>query len=276
MLAVVLAALQAFAPVPPSALHTAAGESIRLRTSEAYGTVGWDALQRTVTLHGAVKADGVTPERFFDHVVSVDFRPTAAAGMGLGRLAVAGRDGVRVCIELWRVEDGLEVSGPERGLATFAVVERRRVWEEIEADSIGLLLWNPMPPAGAQASLRALWHQRRELSRFDVDSAGWATQTLEAAMRGPTPRNVLQVPELQAPLAYVVQAEHAERGLTLLLQTPCTQAGWCCTHDDDEQVTLALLDRDRDGRLDLARRVRGSDEGTQDWLQLDTYVRILD
>lgn len=267
MLALALALLQALAPMPPRALHSAGDRLVSFRTAEGSGRVDWNALERTLTLHGY----HLEPERLYERVLPVDFRPTAAAGVDAGRVAVTGRDGARVRIELWRVEDARGGHG-ER---TFEVVERSVVWERVEADSIGLLLWNPLAPRGAALSLRALWYQRRELERFDVDAAGWASPTLEASMRGPTPHDVLQVAELREPLGRCFLAEHAQRGLVTMLQKPCG-CRICCTCDGSTLVTLALVDADCDGRLDRALRLEGEVWDAQGWGQLDRYARLFE
>jgi hypothetical protein len=266
VLALVLAASQALAPMPPRALHHANGQSVRVRTERVSGLVDWDALERTVTLSCATPR----PERLpVERVERATFRPTAAAGLEAGWLALAGRVGVHVCLELWRVVDTVGPAG-EPGLA---VTERRRVWEQVDADSIELLLWNPVPPAGASVSLRGLWHRRRELVRYDVDVLGWAVPDLEAALQGPTTRQVLHVEDLDGRLARTLQALHPERGLVLMLQSPLLHGGWGC---EGPEVSLALLDRDLDGRLDDARRIDGEVWNTEDWGQLDTYERVLD
>lgn len=267
MLAVVLAALQALAPVPPRALHDAGNRLVRFRTATDAGHVGWDALQRTVSLCGYRKE----PELLYERVVRVDFRPTAAAGLDAGRLAVAGRDGERVRIELWRVEDSHEADGEP----SYGIVARDVVWESVEADSIGLLVWNPAPPRDARISMRGLWYQRRELERFDVDRAGWASPTLEASMRGPTPPDVLHVAELREPLGRCFLGEHPERGLVTMLRTPCSCV-MCCVCDPETTVHLALLDADRDGRLDGALRLDTGNWGVEGLVDLVDYARLFE
>jgi hypothetical protein len=234
--------------MPPRALHDAGGQRVPFRTDGGSGRVDWNALERTVTLQG-FRTD---PELSYPRVVRVDFRPTAAAGLDPGRLAVAGRAGERVRLELWRVENSRSPDGEP----SYAVQARDVVWEIVDADSIGLLAWNPRPPEGAVLSLRAVWHQRRELSRFDVHSTGPARPVLEAALRGPTPTDVLQVAELAAPLGRCFLAEHRQRGLVWMLRTPC-RCTVCCVCDPAESITLALIDADRDGRLDRAVRLEG-------------------
>lgn len=267
MIALALAVLQALAPMPPRALHDAGGQRIPFRAAESSGRIDWNALDRKVVLHGYRGH----PERTWARVLEIDFRPTAAAGLEQGRLAVAGRDGERVRLELWRVAD---VLGQDGGHG-HEIVERAVVWEAVEADSIGLLVWNPMPPRGAALSLRALWHQRRELSRFDVDGAGWATPTLEATPRGPAPSDVLQVAELEGPLARWVLGEHPERGLLLVLGTPC-RCVMCCGCDPAKTVRLVLADGDRDGRLDRAVRLDLDVWDAEGWSQLGDYTRVFE
>lgn len=256
--------------MPPVALRRAHGPLASLQTANARVAIDWDALERTVTLAGWT--EGPQESRVIVEIVErVGFRPTAAAGLGPGRLALAGRDGIRVCLEVWQIEDALDATaGP-----TLVIREQRRVWEQVDEDSIGRLLWNPLPPRGVSLSLRGVWHQRRELVRYDVDALGWAVPDLEAVARGPAPRHVLHVPELERPLARTFQALRRERGLVLMLQSPTPDGEWMCEGPGPE-VSLALLDRDRDGRLDEARRLDGPTWNAEDWGQLDTYERLLD
>lgn len=267
MIALALAALQALAPMPPRALHDAGGQRIPFRAAESSGRIDWSALDRRVVLHGYRR----DTERTWARVFEVDFRPTAAAGLEQGRLAVAGRDGERVRLELWRVADVLG----QDGYPSYEVVERAVVWESVEADSIGLLAWNPIPPQGAAHSLRVLWHQRRELVRFDVDLAGWVTPTLESTPRGPTPSDVLQVAELAGPLARQALGEHPQRGLVLILGTPC-RCVMCCVCDPAKTVQLVLADGDRDGRLDRAVRLDMDVWDAEGWSQLGDYARVFE
>jgi len=269
VLALTLVLLQA-SPAPlPKPLLNRGRQDLRLRTEEAVGCVDWDAEQRTVTLSGNRPPDY---EEYFERVVAVSFQPTAATGLGPGHVAVAGRDGPRVRIEIWSLVE----TRTAEGALTWDIADRACVWEQVEPDAIGILMWNPVPPAGAASSLRAIWHTGRELVRFDVDARGWATPTLEATPHSPTPSGVLCEPDLAVPLQRLIQARHAKRGLVLMLEDPPKFTWVCEGGTSEDEIRLAFLDRDLDGRLDDVQRVDGPRWNAEEWGWLPSYERVFE
>lgn len=267
-------AQQSLAGKPPPTLNGPVSGGSHVRAPGIAGGVTWNIEEKSVTILWSWTHAGTSTEHLSTQVETVSFWPTAAVGLGQGRIAVAGRGALNTIIEIWTLgsvvipQPVYPIGGgpPQFGELNVPVVRRSLVYEGATAgkETVAVLLWNPVTAAGFLESMLVQFDDSKKFYALDVTTTMEPTFTLvaEPSNSGGGP-SVIVAPVLDARFDDLhVTANHGTHGIAHKLGSPV----------GDPSQFVVLIDTDRNGTLDLVRTLTAQQWDSESWGDATAYI----